>query len=139
MSNSQGSFDPIGIVVDWLDACKERRLSTLVDLYDDGATVGCCDGGTFRGRSELERYWRPKLAHAATGPLRSMRCFRTQTACLSIIEVTMEARYVCISASPTMEKSDTPPAHRLGRQHSQAKAGFPTATMSCGSTRAHTH
>jgi len=67
MSNSQGSFDPIGIVVDWLDACKERRLSALVDLYDDGATVGCCDGGTFRGRSEVERYWRPKLAHAATG------------------------------------------------------------------------
>jgi len=67
MFNSRGSFDPIGIVVDWLDACKERRLSALVDLYDDGATVDCCDGGTFRGRAEVEGYWRPKLAYAATG------------------------------------------------------------------------
>ena len=25
-------FDPMGLVIDWLDACKERRLSSLIDL-----------------------------------------------------------------------------------------------------------
>ncbi len=64
---SKESFDPLGIVVDWLDACREGQLSALVDLYDDAAVVHCCQGGTFRGRLGVERYWRPKLAHASTG------------------------------------------------------------------------
>lgn len=64
MSNFQNGFDPIGVVVDWIDACRERKLSALVDLYDDAAVVDCCEGGRIRGRSEVERYWRPRL----TGP-----------------------------------------------------------------------
>ena len=67
MSSPQYSFDPIGVVVDWLDACRARLLPALVDLYDDGAAVDCCQGGTFLGRSEIEGYWRPKLAHVANG------------------------------------------------------------------------
>jgi hypothetical protein len=67
MPNNRNGFDPIGIVVDWIDACRERTLSTLVDLYDDGAIVDCCEGGTFRGRSEVERYWRPKLLAPVEG------------------------------------------------------------------------
>ena len=61
MSKSPGGFDPIGIVVDWIDACRHRQLSTLVELYDDAAVVDCCEGGRFRGRAEVARYWRPKL------------------------------------------------------------------------------
>ena len=38
------------------------------DLYDATATVECCEGGSFRGRSEMESYWRPRLARAVTGP-----------------------------------------------------------------------
>ena len=60
-------FDPVGVVVDWIDACRERKLSTLIDLYDPAAIVDCCEGGRFRGRSELERYWRPRLSRQATG------------------------------------------------------------------------
>ncbi len=69
MSNAQDSFDPIGVVVDWIDACRTRQLDVLLDLYDDAATVECCEGGTFRGRSEMSRYWRPKLASFAAGTL----------------------------------------------------------------------
>ena len=61
MSKSPGEFDPIGVVVDWIDACRHRQLSTLLDLYDAAAIVECCEGGRFRGRAEVERYWRPKL------------------------------------------------------------------------------
>ena len=61
MSNDRSDLDPIGIVVDWLDACRARKLSALVDLYDDAATVDCCEGGRFKGRSEVEGYWRSKL------------------------------------------------------------------------------
>jgi hypothetical protein len=57
-------FDAIGVVVDWIDACKQRRLDDLLSLYDPWATVDCCDGGRFQGRSEMERYWRPRLARA---------------------------------------------------------------------------
>jgi|1185.fasta_scaffold1070876_2 hypothetical protein len=62
MSNAGDGFDAIGIVVDWIDACRERRLEALLDLYDDSAIIECCEGGSFCGRSEMETYWRPKLA-----------------------------------------------------------------------------
>ena len=64
MANAKDRFDAIGIVVDWIDACRQRRLEALLDLYDAGATVECCEGGNFTGRSEMERYWRPRLARA---------------------------------------------------------------------------
>jgi hypothetical protein len=62
MSNNGSGFDPIGIVVDWIDARRERKLSALVELYDDAATVDCCKGGRFSGRADVERYWRSKLS-----------------------------------------------------------------------------
>ena len=61
MSNAQDGFDAIGVVVDWIDACKARRLDLLLELYDDLATVKCCEGGNYSGRAEVERYWWPKL------------------------------------------------------------------------------
>lgn len=64
MANAKDPLDAIGIVVDWMDACKQRRLEALLELYDDGATVECCEGGNFTGRSEMERYWRPRLVRA---------------------------------------------------------------------------
>jgi len=64
MATTKDRFDTIGIVVDWIDACKQRRLEALLDLYDDEATAECCDGGNFTGRSQMERYWRPRLARA---------------------------------------------------------------------------
>lgn len=67
MANAKDRFDAIGIVVDWMDACKQRRLEALLDLYDDQATVECCEGGYFTGRSQMERYWRPRLERAGRG------------------------------------------------------------------------
>ena len=64
MSDARDGFDAIGVVVDWIDACKQRRLDDLLNLYDPTAAVECCEGGSFRGRSELERYWRPRLTRA---------------------------------------------------------------------------
>ena len=60
-------FDAIGVVVDWIDACKQRRLDDLLNLYDATATVECCEGGSYRARSEMERYWRPRLARTVAG------------------------------------------------------------------------
>ncbi len=56
-------FDQIALVVDWLDACRNRDLTTLLDLYADDATLECrCDGVQVSGgRAELEAYWRPRL------------------------------------------------------------------------------
>lgn len=64
MANAKQRFDAISIVVDWIDACKQRQLDVLLDLYDDKAIVECCEGGNFTGRSQLERYWRPRLVRA---------------------------------------------------------------------------
>ena len=57
-------IDHIAIVVDWLDACRQRDISTLLDLYADGASLECDCGGKALayGRSALEDYWRPRLA-----------------------------------------------------------------------------
>nr|WP_249803372.1 nuclear transport factor 2 family protein [Bradyrhizobium sp. 21] len=54
----------MGIVVDWVDACRNGDLATLLDLYADDAQVECTCNGTqhYRGRGELEAYWGPRLS-----------------------------------------------------------------------------
>ncbi|MDE2375845.1 nuclear transport factor 2 family protein [Bradyrhizobium sp.] len=56
-------FDSMGIVVDWLDACRKGDLQSLLDLYADDAELECeCDGTRlYRGRSGLADYWGPRL------------------------------------------------------------------------------
>ncbi|MBT1514992.1 nuclear transport factor 2 family protein [Bradyrhizobium sp. SRL28] len=53
----------MALVVDWLDACRNRDLATLLDLYADDATLECRCGRVkvSEGRAELESYWRPRL------------------------------------------------------------------------------
>jgi hypothetical protein len=69
MPISRDESDPIATVVDWLDACRSRRISALLDLYDDAATLECaCDGvKSLTGRAALEAYWRPKLTDPSPG------------------------------------------------------------------------
>ena len=69
MPISRDEPDPIAAVVDWLDACRNRHIHALLDLYDEAATLECaCDGQqTLTGRAALEAYWRPRLAAAASG------------------------------------------------------------------------
>lgn len=57
-------FDQMGLVVDWVDACRKGDLATLLDLYADDAELECTCNGTqiYRGRRELETYWGPKLS-----------------------------------------------------------------------------
>ena len=62
------NFDRVALVVDWLDACRNRDLTALLDLYADDATLECRCGGAkvSEGRAELESYWRPRLDAIAT-------------------------------------------------------------------------
>jgi len=55
--------DQIAVVVDWLDACRNRDLTALLDLYAEDATLECRCGGSSvnAGRAQLESYWRPRL------------------------------------------------------------------------------
>jgi len=39
MSNAPDGFDAIGVVVDWIDACKQRRLDDLLDLLPSRTDV----------------------------------------------------------------------------------------------------
>lgn len=57
-------FDQMGIIVDWVDACRKGDLAALLDLYADDAQLECtCDGTRrYRGRSEIEAYWQPRLS-----------------------------------------------------------------------------
>ena len=62
MSTSACTFDPLGVVVDWLDACRSGDLDALLDLYDERATQHClCENVTVAGRKALAAYWAPKL------------------------------------------------------------------------------
>ena len=56
-------FDQVALVVDWLDACRNRDLAALLDLYADDAKLECQCGEVevSEGRAELESYWRPRL------------------------------------------------------------------------------
>ena len=63
-------FDQMGIIVDWVDACRKGDLAMLLDLYTDDAQVECSCNGTrrYRGRRELETYWGPRLsAYSSAG------------------------------------------------------------------------
>lgn len=63
IANLADDFDQIGLVVDWLDACRNRDLATLLDLYADNATLECQCGQArvSQGRAGLESYWKPRL------------------------------------------------------------------------------
>jgi len=56
-------FDQVAVAVDWLDACRNRDLAALLDLYAEEATLDCRCGEIklSEGRAELESYWRPRL------------------------------------------------------------------------------
>ena len=41
MSTSPDTFDPLALVVDWLDACRLEQLDALLELYDERATLEC--------------------------------------------------------------------------------------------------
>lgn len=57
-------FDQMGLIVDWVDACRKGDLPALLELYAEDGAVECSCNGTqlYRGRGELEAYWRPQLS-----------------------------------------------------------------------------
>jgi len=62
MSTSTNRFDPLAVVVDWLDAGRAGDLDALLNLYGDDATLACdCEGVILTGREALSAYWAPKL------------------------------------------------------------------------------
>ena len=64
---SKAEFDPIDTIAQWLQACRTQQMEALLNSYDDSATLACsCEGRAVHGRTELERYWRPKLADPTT-------------------------------------------------------------------------
>jgi hypothetical protein len=66
MSISRDEFDPLALVVDWLDACRSGELDALLDLYDERATLECdCEGVSLTGRKSIAAYWAPKLESKA--------------------------------------------------------------------------
>ena len=67
VSDLPNDFDQIAAVVDWLDACRTRNLDQLLDLYAGDASLECDCGSRkmYRGRAQLEAYWRPRLSGAS--------------------------------------------------------------------------
>jgi hypothetical protein len=62
MSTLPIAFDPLAVVVDWLDACRSGKLDQLLDLYHERATLVCnCEYVTLTGRESIAAYWAPKL------------------------------------------------------------------------------
>jgi hypothetical protein len=63
---AKAEFDPLGVVVDWLDACRARRLDLLLQLYEAGATVefACDVPRSYRGRRGIASYWVDRLDSA---------------------------------------------------------------------------
>jgi hypothetical protein len=62
MTISRDEFDPLAIVVDWLDACRTGELSALLGLYDERAILECdCERVILAGRKSIAAYWTPKI------------------------------------------------------------------------------
>ena len=64
MSNAPDGFDAIGVVVDWIDACKQRRLDDLLNLYDARPPLNAAKAEAFevdpRWKSTGARGWRER-------------------------------------------------------------------------------
>jgi hypothetical protein len=69
MSNLPKDFDKVAVAIDWLDACRQRNLEALLDLYTLDASLACeCDESTIhRGRAALQAYWQPRLDAVSPG------------------------------------------------------------------------
>jgi hypothetical protein len=62
MSLLPPDFDPLAVVVDWLDAGRLGDLNALLDLYDEKATLECrCENVSLTGRAVVAAYWASKL------------------------------------------------------------------------------
>ena len=69
MSISRDEFDPLAVVVDWLDACRLGELNVLLDLYDERAALECdCERVSLTGRKSIAGHqsWRAQLSTAFT-------------------------------------------------------------------------
>jgi ketosteroid isomerase-like protein len=62
-------FDAMAVAIDWLDAYRAAKLDTMLDLYDDDASLECgCDGETILvGKAAMKEYWLQRFAE--TSPL----------------------------------------------------------------------
>ena len=58
------AFDAMAIAIDWLDAYRAAKLDTILDLYDDDASLECGCGGQkiLVGRAALRQYWIRRFA-----------------------------------------------------------------------------
>jgi hypothetical protein len=62
------NFDDMAVVVDWLDACRNENLESLLDCFADDAGLDCrCDSVNVTGRAGLAAYWRPRLRSFSPG------------------------------------------------------------------------
>jgi len=62
MSLTPNDFDPLAVIVDWLDACRAGDLDAVLEFYDERATLECdCEGVMLTGRASLSAYWAGKL------------------------------------------------------------------------------
>jgi hypothetical protein len=61
-------FDNMAVVVDWLDACRNENLESLLDCFAEEADLSCsCDGVDVFGRAGLAAYWKPRLKAFSPG------------------------------------------------------------------------
>ena len=60
------TFDPIAVVVDWLDSCRAQDLDELLDLYDARGSLECACARPYiyQGRKDIARYWSTRLEKA---------------------------------------------------------------------------
>jgi hypothetical protein len=64
MSYRLHEVDPIGLAMDWLEACKQKQIQALAELYAETAVLECeCDcTGNFSGRTRIVEYWQRKFS-----------------------------------------------------------------------------
>ncbi len=65
-------LDPIGLAMDWLEACRLQQAAMLSELYAEAATFECeCScHAILVGRAQILEYWRPKLAAPPPRPFK---------------------------------------------------------------------
>ena len=113
MMKIRGEFDPLGVVIDWLDACRSGGLVVLLDLYDDAAILDCgCERVSLTGRNAIAAYWAPKLGKKQLATAFTLDNMALTTGLGSTIKVTRASRSEFTFASVPRAKYSTHAAVR---------------------------
>ena len=122
MSFRLHDVDPIGLAMDWLEACKRKQVPALTELYAENAVLECeCEtAGNLVGRDKISEYWREKFTVPPPRPFKLEQIW-PEAAGIALVYRYMDQPLVRVSFQ-------FDPAGKIKRSRCRPEPALPLAT-----------